>query len=158
MLTTDWEPDERVLTATEPRLEVGYLDGRPVTAAARTVAHGLVHLLLGATLPEARHLGCWAAIVRSRLVDQPELPPSRCSATMAGRAPGGCSASCPSAGSPTGFDRGREQPAIVVPCGKPRPAGGQPPGPKRPNSPPINVAMRSLRHRTQIWWLGSELL
>jgi hypothetical protein len=109
MLTTDWEPDERVLTATEPRLEVGYLDGRPVTAAARTVA-------------------------------------------------GGCSASCPSAGSPTGFDRGREQPAIVVPCGKPRPAGGQPPGPKRPNSPPINVAMRSLRHRTQIWWLGSELL
>ena len=66
--------DERVLTATGPRLEVGYLDGRPVTAAARTVAHGLVHLLLGATLPEARHLGCWAAMVRSRLVDQPELP------------------------------------------------------------------------------------
>ena len=62
MLTTDWEPDERVLTATEPRLEVGYLDGRLVTAAARTVAHGPVHLLLGATLPEARHLGCWAAI------------------------------------------------------------------------------------------------
>jgi hypothetical protein len=66
--------DERVLAAAGPRLEVGYLDGRPVTAAARHVGHGLVVLVLGATLPEARHRGCWAATVRSRLADRPELP------------------------------------------------------------------------------------
>ena len=66
--------DERVLRAAGPQMEVGYLDGRPVTAAARHIAHGLVVLVLGVTLPEARHRGCWAAMVASRLADRPELP------------------------------------------------------------------------------------
>ena len=66
--------DERLLAAADPHLEVGYLDGRPVTVGARHIAHGLVVLVLGATLPEARHLGCWAAMVRSRLAAAPELP------------------------------------------------------------------------------------
>lgn len=66
--------DERVLSATSPHLEVGYLEGRPVTIGVRHIAHGLVLLVLGATLREARHRGCWAAMVQSRLTAAPELP------------------------------------------------------------------------------------
>ena len=66
--------DDRLLTAAGPHLEIGYLDGRAVTVGARHVAHGLVVLALGATLPEARHRGCWAAMVRSRLAAVPDLP------------------------------------------------------------------------------------
>jgi hypothetical protein len=73
-----WRPgalfDERVLAAEGPHLEVGYLDGQAVTVGARHVAHGLVVLVLGVTLPEARHRGCWAAMVRSRLAAAPDLP------------------------------------------------------------------------------------
>jgi hypothetical protein len=66
--------DERILAATSPRLEVGYIDGRAVTAAARHIAHGLVLLAFGTTLRDARHRGCWAAMVRSRLADRTDLP------------------------------------------------------------------------------------
>lgn len=65
--------DERML-GTGLHLEVGYLDGRPVAAGARHTAHGLVVLLLGATLPSVRRRGCWSAMVRSRLGAAPELP------------------------------------------------------------------------------------
>ena len=66
--------DERLLTASAPLLEIGYLGGRAVTVGARHTAHGLVVLALGATLPDARHRGCWAAMVRSRLAAAPDLP------------------------------------------------------------------------------------
>jgi hypothetical protein len=66
--------DERVLAAASPHLEVGYLDDRAVTVGARHTAHGLLVLALGATLPSARHRGCWAEMVRSRLAAAPELP------------------------------------------------------------------------------------
>lgn len=65
--------DERVLGA-GMHLEVGRLDGEAVTVGARHVEDGLVVLLLGATLPQARHRGCWAAVVRSRLAAFPGLP------------------------------------------------------------------------------------
>lgn len=66
--------DERVLAAAAPHLEVGYLDGQAVTVGARHTAHGLLLLVLGATVPAARNRGCWAAMVRSRLAAAPELP------------------------------------------------------------------------------------
>ena len=66
--------DERLLAASAPHLEIGYLGGRAVTVGARHTAHGLVVLALGATLPDARHRGCWAAMVRSRLAAVPDLP------------------------------------------------------------------------------------
>jgi hypothetical protein len=66
--------DERLLTAAGPHLEVGYLSGRAVTVGARHIAHGLVVLALGATVPAARHRGCWSAMVRSRLAAAPDLP------------------------------------------------------------------------------------
>lgn len=102
--------DERVLAAAGPHLEVGYLDGHAVTVGVRHIAHGLVVLVLGATLPEARHRGCWAAHGalpaggRSR-----GSPPPRCSATTAARARNDSSASCRSPGSRCGSGSGREQ-------------------------------------------------
>jgi hypothetical protein len=65
--------DARLLAASGPHLEIGYLDERAVTVGARHIAHGLLVLALGATLPEARHHGCWAAMVRSRLAAAPGL-------------------------------------------------------------------------------------
>jgi hypothetical protein len=66
--------DERLITAAGPHLEVGYLAGQAVTVGARHIGHGLVVLALGATLPAARHRGCWSAMVRSRLAAAPDLP------------------------------------------------------------------------------------
>jgi len=52
----------------------GWLDGRPVAAAASHVAHGVVNLCLAATLPAARRRGVWESLVWARTADAPELP------------------------------------------------------------------------------------
>lgn len=56
------------------RHRIGYLDGRPVAAAANLVAHGCVNLCFAATLPAARRRGVWQALVEARCADAPDLP------------------------------------------------------------------------------------
>jgi hypothetical protein len=52
----------------------GWLEGRPVAAAASHVAHGVVNLCLAATLPAARRRGVWESLVWARTADAPDLP------------------------------------------------------------------------------------
>jgi hypothetical protein len=56
------------------RHRIGYLEGKPVAAAASHVAHGVVNLCLAATLPAARRRGVWQALVNARCGDGPDLP------------------------------------------------------------------------------------
>jgi hypothetical protein len=55
-------------------VRIGWLDGRPVAAAASHPAHGVQLMCLAATLPEARRQGIWEALALARLADRPELP------------------------------------------------------------------------------------
>jgi hypothetical protein len=88
--------DERVLDA-GGHLEVGYLDDEPVTVGARHVAHGLVVLTLG---EQARHRGCWAAMVR--LEPYPDLPAAALFSDDSRPGAEGRSGSSRSPGSPSG--------------------------------------------------------
>jgi hypothetical protein len=56
------------------RLWVARRHGRPVSAAALFVDHGIAQLALAATLPAARGRGAWYALVRERLLAAPGLP------------------------------------------------------------------------------------
>jgi hypothetical protein len=47
--------------------------GRPVTASAQFVAHGVAGFAMGVTLPGHRHAGHWAQHVRLRLATEPDL-------------------------------------------------------------------------------------
>lgn len=47
--------------------------GRPVTASAQFVAHGVAGFAMGVTLPGHRHAGHWAQHVRLRLTTEPGL-------------------------------------------------------------------------------------
>jgi hypothetical protein len=62
------------LVATPLRVRLGSLDGVPVAVGNSHVAHGVVNLCLGATLPAARRRGVWEALVRARVDDAPHLP------------------------------------------------------------------------------------
>lgn len=56
------------------RFRLARVDGVPVAAAASHAAHGVVNLCMAATLPAARRLGAWRALVAARLGDAPRLP------------------------------------------------------------------------------------
>lgn len=62
------------LAGTDVVVRLGLLDGSPVAVGNSYVAHGLVNLALGATLPAARRRGVWEALVWSRVADGPDLP------------------------------------------------------------------------------------
>ena len=53
---------------------LGLVDGAPAAAGGRYVAHGVVNLCFGATLPTARRRGVWRALVWARVDDAPDLP------------------------------------------------------------------------------------
>jgi hypothetical protein len=55
-------------------VRLGLLDGEPVAVGNALVAHGVVNLCLGATLPQARRRGVWEALVWARVASAPELP------------------------------------------------------------------------------------
>lgn len=55
-------------------VRLGSLGGEPVAVGMVFVAHGLVNLCGGATLPAARRKGVWEALVWSRVLDAPDLP------------------------------------------------------------------------------------
>jgi hypothetical protein len=55
-------------------VRLGILDGEPVGVGNRFVAHGVVNLCLGATLPAARRRGVWQSLVWARVDDAPDLP------------------------------------------------------------------------------------
>lgn len=59
----------------EPRMRLWLaFDGdQPAAAAALWVGQGLAGFALGATLPEARRRGLWYALVRARLLEEPDL-------------------------------------------------------------------------------------
>jgi len=59
--------DGRLLNDPRWRLWLARIDGRPVSAGALFVEHGLAQLSLAATLPSARGRGAWYALVRTRL-------------------------------------------------------------------------------------------
>ncbi len=50
------------------------LEGRPVSAAASFVAHGIGSLAFGTTLPSARRRGLWRQLALARLRTVPDLP------------------------------------------------------------------------------------
>jgi hypothetical protein len=54
------------------RLYLSHEDGRPATASALFVAHGLATLALAATLPAARRRGHWDRHARHRLLQAPD--------------------------------------------------------------------------------------
>lgn len=62
------------LAGTDLIVRLGCLDGVPVAVDNVVVAHGLVNLCLGATMPAARRRGVWEALVWARVNDAPELP------------------------------------------------------------------------------------
>jgi hypothetical protein len=62
------------LTDTDLVVRLGLLDGVPVAIGNVAVAHGLVNLCLGATLPAARRRGVWEALVWDRINDASDLP------------------------------------------------------------------------------------
>lgn len=62
------------LTHAEVEVHLGVLDGEPVAVGNAFVAHGLVNLCLGATLPAARRRGVWEALVWARVAAAPDLP------------------------------------------------------------------------------------
>lgn len=55
-------------------VRLGLCDGEPVAVGNSFVAHGLVNLCLGVTLPAGRRRGVWEALVRARVNDAPDLP------------------------------------------------------------------------------------
>ena len=55
-------------------VRLGLLDGEPVAAGNRFIAHGLVNLCFAATMPAARRRGVWEALVWARVGDAPTLP------------------------------------------------------------------------------------
>jgi hypothetical protein len=65
--------DERVLDDPRWRLWVGYDRGRPVSISALFVAHGFAHLALGVTRRTHRGGGFWHAMLRERLLAEPDL-------------------------------------------------------------------------------------
>lgn len=56
------------------RFWLGWEDGRPVSAAATFVSHGLSHLSFLATLPEARGRGFGSALAWTSTIAEPDLP------------------------------------------------------------------------------------
>ena len=62
------------LAGSELVVRLGVLDGDPVAVGNAVVAHGLVNLCLGATLPAARRRGVWEALVWSRVNAAPDVP------------------------------------------------------------------------------------
>jgi hypothetical protein len=56
------------------RCRIGYVDGEPAAAGASFVAHGIVNLCMGATLPNARRRGVWGALVQARMAEAADLP------------------------------------------------------------------------------------
>lgn len=66
--------DADVLADGTHRCWLGLLDGRPVAAGAAHVSAGMNVFAMGATLPEARGRGAWAALAATRLVACPDLP------------------------------------------------------------------------------------
>jgi len=59
----------------DPRLRfwTAQVDGRPVSAAAAFVAHGIGSLAFGATVPTARRRGLWRQLAITRLRAMPDL-------------------------------------------------------------------------------------
>ena len=55
-------------------VRLGLLDDAPAAIGNCLVAHGIVNLCLGATLPNARRRGVWEALVWARVAEAPELP------------------------------------------------------------------------------------
>jgi hypothetical protein len=62
------------LADTDLVVRLGLLDGAPVAIGNVVVAHGLVNLCLGATLPAARRRGVWEALVWDRIDEAADLP------------------------------------------------------------------------------------
>ena len=62
------------LLGTGLRVRLGLCDGEPVALGNSYVAHGVVNLCLGATMPAGRRRGVWQALVWARVNDAPELP------------------------------------------------------------------------------------
>lgn len=62
------------LAHTDLAVRLGLLDGEPVAIGNVVVAHGLVNLCLGATLPAARRRGVWEALVWARVNEASHLP------------------------------------------------------------------------------------
>lgn len=55
------------------RLWVGYQDGAPVAIGTQFTARGFAQYALGVTLPAARGRGHWSAMVRARMLAEPDL-------------------------------------------------------------------------------------
>lgn len=66
--------DDRVLADPRYRLWAGYVEHRPVVIGSLFTDAGIGNLTLGATLPDARRRGYWAAMAHRRLATLPELP------------------------------------------------------------------------------------
>lgn len=62
------------LAGTDMVVRIGLLDGEPVAVGNVVVAHGVVNLCLGATLPAARRRGVWEALVWARVNEDTRLP------------------------------------------------------------------------------------
>ena len=62
------------LKGTDLVVRLGLLDGETVAVGNVVVAHGLVNLCLGATMPAARRRGVWEALVWARVDEAAELP------------------------------------------------------------------------------------
>lgn len=62
------------LAGSDLTVRLGLLDGQPVAVGNVVVAHGLVNLCLGATMPAARRRRVWEALVWARVTEAPELP------------------------------------------------------------------------------------
>lgn len=62
------------LAHTDLAVRLGLLDGEPVAIGNVVVAHGLVNLCLGATLPAARRRGVWEALIWDRVNEASHLP------------------------------------------------------------------------------------
>lgn len=56
------------------RVRLGLLDGEPVAVGLVFVAHGVVNLCMGATLPAARRRKAWESLVWARAAEAPDLP------------------------------------------------------------------------------------
>lgn len=55
-------------------VRIGLVDGEAVAVGISLVAHGIVNLCGGATLPAARRRGAWEALVWARAADAPDQP------------------------------------------------------------------------------------
>ena len=62
------------LAGTDLVVRLGQLDDETVAIGNVVVAHGLVNLCLGATMPAARRRGVWEALVWARVNEAPDLP------------------------------------------------------------------------------------